>query len=336
MGRYRKTLIAQFSEAVFLLARYAEAKPASGVGQVKAEHHAEIFAYVPSTRRFVRLTHTRGAVMAFFHDDATANLVYVAARDVVLTKPEPDQKQKGVLRQASVSAFHLSSGKPHAKPVLFRNARSLEVFFARVNKRRRLVAKARSAPGRGKNKRRSLAYYILDLNEGTRTGVKWAKPRGRRLYVSHGETVASGSDVTGVSADWGDEGVAAVFRLDASRKTITMPRGLLALRSSMRWSGDKSRLAFASRPLNECSKKRGDRVSSVFVVEAATGKVSRLARTDAEASPYWAGNQIVLFAAGAGNVAIVDVVSAKVIGKLKTRVRATTWLASAPHCEQRP
>lgn len=333
LAEYRTEFRALLREAVFVIGRYAEPSPPAGDGEVTVSHNAEVFAYVARTKRFLRITHTGGAVVGFFRDPGSSQLIYVHANELWLARPEPGQRQDGHLRRAHIGVFDVDRAEPQPGARTFHTLRELEVFYAQVRRKRQLVAKLTTARSPGSLIRGPVSFRALNPRPGSLGRLKWARPVSRGLRVAHNDVSVFGSSPAGVAADWGDDGVAAVFRLEATRKTITMPRQLVALRSSMAWSPDRARLAVASRPRDECGSAPADRSSAVFIIDAQTGQLQELGASIAVASPQWLDRRLLAYATGRGTIAIVDVANPGKPTELTTRARATTWLAQRQHCQ---
>jgi hypothetical protein len=143
-----------------------------------------------------------------------------------------------------------------------------------------------------------------------------------------------------VLTDWedGDHGASA-FRLERTRKTLTLPAGRAALRDSMRWSPSGMRLAFATRAADPCSADPDKRRAALYVAEAATGRLRELAAGEGPLEPAWLGDSRLAFVDRAGGgpaVRVRDVDAETEAARLVTAGGVTTGLLAAPACAAGP
>jgi hypothetical protein len=288
--------------------RVAFAQSARRSGIVLAH---ELYAWDPETARWLRLTRTGGTVVASLPGPAGSGLVaYVAYRD--LSKPGD---RRGAVKRPRIGVVDLGSGRV-----------SREVAFTDVDELRaswRAAAKPGDEPS-----------IVASIDGGRDQGlwlVDWERAHKKhpaasakvavgadQVIVSKGQVRRRRLPVPGVTADWDDAGLASAIRLDATRKTVTPPEGLLVDGHALAWSADRAHLAMVAMPDGDCAAP-----AAVFVVDAGTGKLREVGRAPAPA-PAWVDDRRLAYTAGE-RVVIVDAATARV----ERELTATMPLATA-------
>jgi len=257
----------------------------------------ELYGWDPETGRWLRLTRTSGTVVAALPGPQASGLIaYVAYRD--LARPGD---QRGAVARPGVAVVELASGKA-----------SREIGFDEVGELR--LAWRPGQPGDAPaiavaiDRGRERGVWLLEWEHGHRKHPA-AKTKVTldpdQLIVARGRVQHHRAPVPGVTADWDDDGLASAIRLDATRKTVSPPEGLLVDGHELVWSADRSRLALVAARDGDCAA-----AEAVFVVDAATGKLRRIGDAPAPA-PAWVDDRRLAYTAG-DHVVIVDASSARV------------------------
>lgn len=138
------------------------------------------------------------------------------------------------------------------------------------------------------------------------------------LVVAHGQVRKQRIPVDGVAADWDDAGTAGAFRLERTRRTVTLPAGASANGHSMVWSPTQARLAFATAALDRCARDAASRHVVLFAVEAATGTLRQVAEGTGDFAPLWLDDtRLAYMEEATGAVVIADVVTGAVVDRLE-------------------
>jgi hypothetical protein len=145
-------------------------------------------------------------------------------------------------------------------------------------------------------------------------------PPPRRLLVRYElvELEAPG-DGDGIAADWNPEtGAAEEFVIDSSKRRVQLPSGEAALRSSLAWSPDRNRLAFATAA-DPCAAQQLDRQSALYLVEAESGKLKHVFKGVTRFRPRFLDPAILAFEDDAGGIRLHDAAVAREVGRLENR-----------------
>lgn len=154
-----------------------------------------------------------------------------------------------------------------------------------------------------------------------------ARPSGAwlEIYSSSGARLHRGA-LANISADWDDQGLASAVRIATSNRVVTVPGQIQG--DTLAWSPDKNHVAFVAQISDHCD---GGPTVAAFVVDAATGAVSELARGHGLALD-WAGDRTIALASDDG-------VTLRDLGGATTPLTGATNLTRpryAPHCEVLP
>ena len=143
---------------------------------------------------------------------------------------------------------------------------------------------------------------LLAISAGNQQGLfvptKLAsRPSGPWLEVSaSGSVRLHRTPVVNITADWDDQGLASAIRIATSNRVVTVP-GQIAGDTAV-WSPDRNHLAFVAQISDHCETAK-DGVAA-YVVDAATGGVTELARAHHGLSIDWLDDRDVAIAADGG------------------------------------
>jgi hypothetical protein len=309
VAAYREQFARSARGGLLLVARRGPFKaPAKRAGATsRLASRAEVFAYVRETRRYLRLTRTGFHVLGFLASPSGDELAWVSATQVALADPAP------ILAGVKVGAVRLAS-PDSAMTAHFENARALALEYAGDE----LVATTYDADGRWGL--RQARPYVIDRSQGKVTARPKAEPTGRRLLVRH-ETVEleTAGDTDGIAADWNPEtGAAEEFVIESSQKRVRLPPGQAAARSSMAWSRDRSRFAFATAA-DPCASQRADRRATLFLVDAESGRLTQVHTAASRFWPRFLDSATLAFEDDRSGVRLHDAALAREVAHLETR-----------------
>jgi hypothetical protein len=152
--------------------------------------------------------------------------------------------------------------------------------------------------------------FLIDTASGQARPVQPSKkasvrPAGDVLHVGYDATERLRIPIEGVMADWDDLGAAGSFRLERTRKTVTLAGGELAHGHTMSWSPAQGRLVFATLAEEPCAASVQQ--VTLYVVEADTGNLRALATGPEPLAPVWVDEQRLAYVDSAGRVSAVRV-----------------------------
>jgi hypothetical protein len=312
---------------------------------------AEVFAYSVATRRYVRITQTGFQVLGALPSPSGDEIAYVAATHVALPAPAapPPASPSGsapagaappaappaapaaaappILATVQVGAVSLASPDLKMRPATLRNARAVSIEYLAGDE---LVATTYDPQGPWALG--AAHSFTIDRADGTAKPTRSpagapAAPAagapaapGRRLLVRY-ETVEihPPGETDGIAADWNPEtGTAEEFVIDSSKKRVQLPAGEAALRSSLVWSHDKTRLAFATAA-DPCAALPVDRQAALYLVEAESGKLKHVFKGATRLLPRFADRATLAFEDDQGNIRLYDAAVTREVGRLENR-----------------
>lgn len=208
-----------------------------------------------------------------------------------------------LLGAVRVGVFDRASGRVLGEVELAAGAAALDLFWS--GGRPRLFAQRRAAGGAGQ------ALALEPSERRTRKVRSAPRPRSPLLRLTPGDQRLLWPRPVGVAADWDQRGAADVLRLRRSRQTATLPRGQLALRDRLRWSPGDNRLVVAAEPEHPCA---AGATTSLFVVEAATGRVRGLMGARGPLEARWLDEErVVTISGGERRFRVVEVESGETV-----------------------
>jgi hypothetical protein len=274
----------------------------------KLSSRAEVFAYVRETGRYLRLTRTGFHVLGFLVSPSGDELAFAAATHVALEDPAP------ILAGVQVGIVRLASPESPAPAARLRNARALAIEYAGDE----VLVTTHEADGRWGL--RQARQFAIDRGQGKATPRPAVEQTGRRLLVRH-ETVEleTTGDADGIAADWTpDTGTAEEFVIEASQKRVRLPPGEAAARSTMTWSRDRSRFAFATAA-DPCAPQEADRRAALYLVDAESGRLAQVFRGASRFSPRFVDSATLAFEDDRSGIRLHDAALAREVGHLETR-----------------
>jgi hypothetical protein len=162
--------------------------------------------------------------------------------------------------------------------------------------------------------------YLVDTTTGDTKATTAPAGGGPTTTANFDSTVAyHPGEAPGIEADW--QGVwesAGVFKVSATQKNVTLPRGEVAVRSTFVWSPSQARLAFATQA-NRCEKDATKRQAAIYVVDAATGKMKFLFKGEGVGLAQWAGEDLLVYEDDKNGLRVYDAAQGKETARLATR-----------------
>jgi hypothetical protein len=298
---------------------------------------AEVFAYAVETQRYLRLTQTGYQVLGFLPSPSGDEIAYVAATHVGL----PDQPSGPVtLATAQIGMVSLASPETKTPEATIKNARALAVEYLAGDE---LIVT--TYDGQGRWALGPAKTFTIDRADGKTKPTKPPEPApttappndapddpsapaasaaptapSRRLVVRY-ETVEleAPGDADGIAADWNPEtGTTEEFVIDSSKKRIQLPSGQAAVRTSLTWSPDRARLAFATAA-DPCAAQPVDRQAALYLVEAESGKLKHVFKGASRLQPRFLGPATLAFEDDQGSIRLYDAAVAREVGRLENK-----------------
>jgi hypothetical protein len=306
-GEAWKELVAEY--------RAAFAESARRALVVLGRESRDVYAWDRETRRWLRLSRTGGTVIATIPGPEGSGLVaYVAYRDLV--KPGD---RKAAATRPRVAVIELASGRV-SREVGFLGVETLRLGWKAgkdTDEPTLLATVEGDDPG----------TFTVDWKRGHAKKAAKASAAKNAVVVSRGQVQRLRLPIEKVTADWDDDGLASAIRLDATRKTVTPPSGLVVDGHELVWSPDRARLALVATREGDC-----DAPATLFVVDAATGKLHSLGPASAPC-PQWLDATHLAFTDG-DRIRIVDVTSTQTTQELADAATALVSRSCASASEE--
>jgi hypothetical protein len=282
-------------------------------GAARMTSRAELFAYDKETARFIRLTQTGFQVVGYLASPSGDEIAYVTVREVAI--PDDPKASPPVLASVRIGTLSLAAPDAVSKEAEVKNARTLALEYLAGDE---LVATAYQPQGWWGFG--AASAFSVDKAAGKAKASKAPPPGGRRLLVRfEGVELDAPGDAEGIAADWNPEtATAEEFVLDASKKRVQLPKGQAARRSSIAWSPDKKKVAFATQS-DACSDKPADRAAALYLVDVESGKLKHVSKGATGFSPRFLDATTLAYADEEGGVRLYDAVAGRETGKLASK-----------------
>ncbi len=266
-------------------------------GAVSVNHRSEVYAHDLEQGRFVRVSRTNGALVGLLRSPNANEAAFVAYRRIWLpTDAERAAGKRAYLRRVEIGTIDTDGPRMSKREVVFENVYAVELTWATTLPGRpgkgvsaddpALVARTWGIRSGGVPATKPTTY-VLDPEEGTATIIRRAPSRWDTLRVAWDSVTLRRGALSGVAADWDDDGTAGALLLERTNKPVAVPDGGSAARDSLRWSSSRLRLAFATVPVDPCSDVPDERHTALYVVDAATGKLTKVADGAHDFAPTW-------------------------------------------------
>jgi hypothetical protein len=300
LAGYRGEYLRRVQKGVLVVARR---QPVRGLrkGMQDVLLRAEVFAWDGETGRYLRVTRTNLGIAGWLRSPSGDQLAWVA-----YTRVRVGADGSTRLVDPRVGAVDLLA--PAMSP---RNVKLDEVPAVRLefDPRGRLYATTGDLGGVDRKLART---WQLDVLGGRARSSGARAAAAPQLFVSADDAHVAQVAPAHVEADWDQaasgEAAAGAFRLANTRKTVTLPTGEYARRASFVWSPGEARVAFATRA-DPCAAEAAARRASLYVVEAATGRLRVVAQGERGLAAAWLDDDRLAYEDGEGGVRIVDVPS---------------------------
>lgn len=307
MSGYRSEYLRRVLKGLLVVARRQPVRPLrKGVQDVLLR--AEVFAWDGESARFLRVTRTNLGIAGWLRSPAGDQLAWVAYTRVRVTPEGATQ-----LVDARVGAVDLNLPAMSPRNVKLNDVPALRLEF---DPRGRLYATTGDLLGADRKLART---WQLDVLGGRARAARTRGSAGRQLLVTAEDAHVLDVAPAHVEADWdaptAAEAAAGAFRLANTRKTVTLPTGEYARRSSFVWSPGEARVAFATRA-DACAADAAARRASLYVVDAATGRLRVVASGERGLAAAWLDDDRLAFEDGEGGVRVLDVQSGAEVTRL--------------------
>ncbi len=345
VAAYRDEFRREVSEALLVVGRRGRPWYPRARGEVNLNHRSELYAYVPDTGRYLRVSRTNGSLVGFVRNPSAPEVAYVSYRKVWLPsgsaprasgsseRLSPRAGKAPYLREVRIGAVDLDATRMSRREVRLDDVLWVELFYTGTAKPKLRARVRRARPARGE---RLVAVYDLDVARGRAEEISDPGEIRELLRVGYDRAELHRPVLDGVTADWGADGSAGAFRLERTRKTITLPTGESAARDSITWSPTARRIAFTTVAVDPCSAEPVDRAVKLYVAEAATGALHAVAAGEGELAPVWLDDSRLAYVDSGPTgpmVRLVDVVAGGELARLETvGGMGTEWLPGTATC----
>lgn len=308
MAAYRAELGVRAQKGVLVVGRRIAAS-ALRAGAHDVRLRAEIYAWDGDTGRFLRVSRTNQGVAAFVRSPSGERLAYVAVTRARGASAKTGQAAR--LLEARVGLVDLVTPAMSPRTVPVRDAPDVRLGWDEAG---RLVSLGSGALARPE---------LVDVLHGRRRAIDKVAPVTSIAVVEPGSVWVGGLAPAAIEADWHDDGgsrgdaITGAFRLTTSNKTVTLPAGAHARRSSLVWSPGRARVAFTTWA-DPCAADADRRVVLVYVVDAASGRLRLVHRGESLGVLAWIDEERLAIEDGAQAVQVLDIAesSARVLARL--------------------
>ncbi len=327
---YRQRVRASLARALLVIAN------ATSMGR-----HGEVYAYDRQSERFIRLTHTDNAVVGYALAPDRSQLLYVAR--TLAPQPIPPRLAEihvgivdlenarigSVARFTDIDEIRVSYGTPISDPAnaprADDNADAADPGTDADNRtipmvRIRTAAEWRNYLIDSRPVMQSTAQTLRATPDAAASAWR-PQPGAEILHVTANAASISHMPTTDIVADWDSLGTAGAFRIEHSRKTVTLARQLSAYRSSIVWSPSRKRLAFIAMPVDFCAVEHQRPPVHLYVVDAATAVLRPLRRAERSFAAIWLDDDHLALTTGGAEDAQIDIVDA-VAGETVAQVQS--------------
>jgi hypothetical protein len=316
-----------------LLGRKTQYRPPAKSGIQPVTSRAELYAFDPETQRYLRLTETGGRLVAWLPAPSGEQIAIVSVSKIALPA-DPKLLEQNAVSMAEVkvgvlpwplTTAKLGEAKPKTKDAVFKDVRAVTVAWDVGD---RLVVTTQA--GKGRWELADPKPFAVDPVTGQAKAAKQAPVGVPAVTVTYDDVAVTSPTDVGVEADWGERDAASTFRIPQTQKTVSLPAGEAAARESFVVSPNKSRLVFATFA-DPCAEAEGERLASLYLVEAATGKLKHLGDGKGAFRARWLTEDWLAYEDDAGGLRLVDAAQGKETLRLASRGGlALTGVGAAP------
>ncbi|HTM20385.1 MAG TPA: hypothetical protein VL172_07760 [Kofleriaceae bacterium] len=279
---------------VFVVARRTAFKPPAAKPKAQwAATRGELYSYDRASKRYLRITHTDHQVAGWFASPDAGELVYVSWSELTTPATDADPTLIGKVKIGRIAADKLTPDGPEAR--LEGAHRRVVVQFLAGDELwvTGLPAQGRWGVADGKS-------YSLDAGIGKLKKAKAppAEPGAPTLVVDYEHVAVSGAPPDDIQA----EPEAATFRLVPTNQTVSLPAGETVAEGSYFWAPDKAHLVVRTVP-QPCA---GKPESTLYLVDASTGKLKSILRADSPFGVRWIDNDHFVYEDDAGYLRLYD------------------------------
>lgn len=296
-------------------------------GAHRINHRSEVYAYDPDSGQYVRVSRTDGSLVGYVRAPGGGSLLYASYRQVHV----PDEGA-AYLPEVRVGVVDLDRGEM-LREIVFADVVTIELTHHLPATTDGAAPAAPEPVARVQSRDGAWRRHALDVDAGEARELADAGvpagldvpalpgaegPAADTLVVSFDSVRRQRLPVDHVLADWDQAGTAGAFRLEHTRKTVTLAAGESADGHSMIWSPTRARLALATAG-DACAAEPEARRVTLYVVDATTGALHPVATGEGDFAPVWLDDTRLAYMQGRGRdsaVHIVDVVTGARIARL--------------------
>jgi hypothetical protein len=338
-GAALSALNAQMKEAVgawtrggvLVLGRRGPFKWPAKPGAQWATTRGELYAYSLEKKRYLRLTHTEHSVAAFVPSPSGAELAVIGFDKVQI----PDAAQKDappLLARTWIETVDAATWVPTGKrAVIAKPARSVAVHYGPGEQ-----LLATSYPAAGRWGLGEASTVSIDRTTGKTARAATPADIGPRAQVSFDEAAVE-VPVTGLEATWeGEPPATSQIVLTAIGKTVDVPSGARATRTSVAVSPGTKRVAFATAA-DPCAKDGA--LPSLYAVDATTGQLRHILTADSRFGARWLDDDRLVYEDDAGGLRVFDAAAGREIARVTDKAGLALRGLSAttvPLCKKEP
>lgn len=240
------------------------------------ERDGDLFAFDPETKRWHRLTRTYGAVVGALRVPDAQKIVYVSR----------------IKKQYSIGTVDFARGRTF-NPIATGTDKPITVAY-----------QTKTKPGVWIGQAREKRWQRLDDTfKMTALPPKTKRPPGAYLEVRGRKAKLRALPLANVTADWDGHGLASAIRIGKSNRVVSVPSPGLIDGNSAVWSPDRARLAFVAQLDDICppgTPAPTAASSAAYIADAATGKLTELARAAKGLAVEWVSDHELAVAGDAG------------------------------------
>ncbi len=286
---YKDTFNQKAAGGIMLLGRRSKFRTPKKTGKQWSATRAELFSFDLESKRYLRLTHTKESVAAWLVSPSGDEIAYVAYNQVMWPdKPEDPP----LLAHVTIGLLNAETLLPEGRRVhIYKKIHGVGLQYRAGDELvvAGLATVTRYKPGAPR-------FFVVDKGAGKLRKLKTKPTTPHQLVVTYDWVSRSRQAAKHIQA----EKQSSTFRLLRTKQTITLPDSEMVANDAFVWSPDGAHLAFRTLT-NPCEDKSS---STLYVVEAATGKLKNLLRGPSEFHMKWLDNDQLVYEDPDGNLRV--------------------------------
>ncbi len=299
-----RSFLDRAKSGLFVVARRTSFRPPKPKNKVQwAATRGELYGYDRETERYLRITHTNHSLAGWLMAPSGDELVYVAYGGV---KAGADG-QPSLLGRAKIGVIDMDTLEPRTKEARVKGTpRRISVGYRAGDE---LVVQTADADGRWAT--RNPHSWVLDRGKGRLKKSDVTLDAADVLRIDYDRVRLERAQSPDVQA----EGEATSFRLLPTNITVVMPAGEVVGADGYYWSPDKVHLVVRTLP-KPCEDQRE---STLYLIDAATGKLKNILRGVASFETRWIDNDHFVYEDDEGALRLYDVEERTQVGRLQIK-----------------